>query len=270
MAQKCHLIWQRRSKFVWESDISNNEKIDILLEKDEMEYIIAKNISSRSKLLTTTPTSSIPTGVNYTIKLINSDTKQTYDSISGIYVLQLFKGTRCYFNQPLDWKPSINVNKNLLSHTNIDNLSNIQISITNCNDNRIQKELLGARLSNDESSLEYIYHSNDDIIEWVTKGISNVYSVLPVQSNNKNTINLHIDLLELFVTETNTYFGNMVAKVTITNTEETILWEGIIRGHSNIWGTTYKMENFIECLSNMVTMFSINLLENISFASQQR
>jgi hypothetical protein len=86
-----------------------------------------------------------------------------------------------------------------------------------------------------------------------------------------NTVDAGADVIltgeirQFFVTETNTYSGELNMLVHLKNSAGKELWTGMVAGDSTRWGRSYTAENNFETMSDMVLRASYNLLSNPGF-----
>jgi hypothetical protein len=73
------------------------------------------------------------------------------------------------------------------------------------------------------------------------------------------------EIRQFFVTEVNTYDGEISLLIRVRNGSGKELWTGIVAGDATRWGRSYKAENYYEAISNMVLRATYNLLANPGF-----
>jgi hypothetical protein len=73
------------------------------------------------------------------------------------------------------------------------------------------------------------------------------------------------EIRQFFVTEVNTYDGEISLLIRVKNGSGKELWTGIVAGDATRWGRSYKAENYYEAISNMVLRATYNLLANPGF-----
>jgi hypothetical protein len=73
------------------------------------------------------------------------------------------------------------------------------------------------------------------------------------------------EIRRFFVTEVNTYGGEVSLLIHVKNAAGTELWTGLVSGDSTRWGRSYKAENYYEALSDMLLRAAYNLLANPGF-----
>jgi hypothetical protein len=78
-------------------------------------------------------------------------------------------------------------------------------------------------------------------------------------------INISGEIRQFFVTEINTYNGEISVLIHVKNSAGNEIWTGVVSGDSTRWGRSYKAENYYETMSDMVLRASYNLLSNTGF-----
>jgi hypothetical protein len=78
-------------------------------------------------------------------------------------------------------------------------------------------------------------------------------------------VSLSADVRQFFVTETNTYQGNVQLLVRLKNAAGKEIWSGVVLGSAEHFGRSYKSENYYETFSDMVLHATYNLLANPAF-----
>ena len=73
------------------------------------------------------------------------------------------------------------------------------------------------------------------------------------------------EIRQFFVTEVNTYGGELSILVHLKNSAGKELWTGVVAGDSTRWGRSYSAENYYETMSDMLLRGAFNLLSNPGF-----
>ena len=73
------------------------------------------------------------------------------------------------------------------------------------------------------------------------------------------------EIRQFFVTEVNTYGGELSIMVHLKNTAGKELWTGVVAGDSTRWGRSYSAENYYETMSDMLLRGAFNLLSSPGF-----
>jgi hypothetical protein len=73
------------------------------------------------------------------------------------------------------------------------------------------------------------------------------------------------EIRKFFVTEMNTYNGEISLLIHVKNSAGKELWVGIASGDSTRWGRSYSAANYYETMSDMLLRATYNLLANPGF-----
>jgi hypothetical protein len=73
------------------------------------------------------------------------------------------------------------------------------------------------------------------------------------------------ELRQFFVTETETYKGEISLVLHVKNSAGKELWTGVVGGDSERFGRSYKADNYYETMSDMVLRAAYNLLSSPGF-----
>jgi hypothetical protein len=73
------------------------------------------------------------------------------------------------------------------------------------------------------------------------------------------------EIRRFFVTEVNTYGGEISVLIHVKNSAGKELWSGVVNGDSTRWGRSYSAANYYETMSDMVLSATHNLLANPGF-----
>ena len=108
--------------------------------------------------------------------------------------------------------------------------------------------------------------TKDDVPTWCTDSLRTVLSKagLPIGAD-KETVTVSGELQSFFVTEKDTYVGDVTIKIKVTNRAGTVLWTGMANGASKRWGRSYSADNYNEVLSDSVMEAAYSLLKNQRF-----
>jgi|SRR5579863_584977 len=78
-------------------------------------------------------------------------------------------------------------------------------------------------------------------------------------------VNISGEIRQFFVTEMNTYDGEISLLIHVKDSSGKELWTGVVGGGATRWGRSYKAENYYEAISDMVLRATYNLLANPGF-----
>jgi YajG family uncharacterized lipoprotein len=78
-------------------------------------------------------------------------------------------------------------------------------------------------------------------------------------------VSVSAEVRQFFVTETNTYHGDVQLLVHLKNAAGKEIWSGVVLGSAEHFGRSYKADNYYETFSDMVLHATYNLLANTEF-----
>jgi hypothetical protein len=78
-------------------------------------------------------------------------------------------------------------------------------------------------------------------------------------------INVSGEIRQFFVTELNTYNGEITLLIHVKSSTGKELWTGVVAGDATRWGRSYSAANYYEAMSNMVLRACNQLLANPGF-----
>ena len=78
-------------------------------------------------------------------------------------------------------------------------------------------------------------------------------------------LNISGEIRQFFVTEVNTYGGEISLLIHVKNSAGKELWTGVVTGDSTRWGRSYSAANYYETMSDMVLSATHNLLATAGF-----
>jgi hypothetical protein len=78
-------------------------------------------------------------------------------------------------------------------------------------------------------------------------------------------VNVSGEIRQFFVTELNTYVGDISLLVHVKNSAGKELWTGLVAGDSSRFGRSYSAENYYEAISDMVLKAANNLVSTAGF-----
>ena len=82
-------------------------------------------------------------------------------------------------------------------------------------------------------------------------------------------LTLTADINDFMVNETNTYMGNLTLRIRIAKGEK-VIWQGVVTGTSSHFGRSYKLDNYLEVMSDSIVDATLNLLKNEDLKSRMR
>lgn len=81
-------------------------------------------------------------------------------------------------------------------------------------------------------------------------------------SDAPNALHLSAEIRTFFVTETDSYRGQFSLLFHLRDAKGKELWSGTVNGGALNFGRSYRADNYVETMSNMVVQATYNLLAN--------
>jgi hypothetical protein len=150
-------------------------------------------------------------------------------------------------NQKLYWKPT-----NEISDIAVGSLANHKFKIAAFKDARATKPKNRIGVNIEGRDKKYVDADTGDFGPFVTTHISETLTKAGmdiVQSGEK--ITLSGEIKDLFVEEENTYKGRAIIKYVATK-GGTVVWSGVMSGSATRFGRSYKMDNYMESVSDAI------------------
>lgn len=162
---------------------------------------------------------------------------------------------------PLVWKPKVTMASAGAVETS--GFAAQAVTIEPLEDHRPNPQLIG---ENREEREPKPVTTSDTVAAFVTREIKDLLSQsgVDVVPGGGNVI-VRGEVLSFFVTETNTYVGDVRVRFTVQTPAGKLLWQGIVGGTAQHFGRSYKDENYYETLSDSLTHLVVNLLHDPDF-----
>lgn len=110
--------------------------------------------------------------------------------------------------------------------------------------------------------------TNSSIPAFVTDGVKRVFQEAGLEVVGSGAAyTLSGEINDFFVTETNTYQGKLAMKLVLKKNGKPV-WQKIITGKNSRFGRSYKLDNYLESLSDSIIDVSQTMLENDEFRAQ--
>lgn len=165
---------------------------------------------------------------------------------------------------PLAWQPTTDMKQ--VSGLDFDQLAKSSLKVENLTDVRtIQPKTRIGEYSEDKANVLYVNTSSDAAL-FVTSGLKDSLGKAGVKvDEGSSKYVLSGQLKQFYVTEENTYQGRILMELSLKK-DGKVVWSGLIDGKNSRFGRTFKVENYMESLSDSVVDASVNLLKNDGFA----
>ena len=108
--------------------------------------------------------------------------------------------------------------------------------------------------------------TRDDVPKFCTEHLETVLGDLGLNTGQTTDgLSLAGEVIQFFVTERNTYVGDVRLKLRLVRPNGDVLWTGLVAGSEEHWGRSYKAENYYETLSDSLVVAAFNLLKEDGF-----
>ena len=162
---------------------------------------------------------------------------------------------------PLVWKPTTQIGES--GAVDLTGIQSTKIQIDALKDGREKSDLIG---DNCEKGTPMSVTTSDDVATWSTarlKSLLNQLGLNVVESDGD--VVLRGEIKRFFVSETNTYEGDVGLTIEVVGRDGKTLWSGITGGSADRFGRSYKAENYYETLSDSFLEAVQNLVKNEGF-----
>jgi hypothetical protein len=170
---------------------------------------------------------------------------------------------------PLVWKPTTELGS--LTPINIVGLGGRKIQLQPFTDARENRELIGENREDADEGKVFPVTTRDDVSAFVTdrfRFVARYYGLDTVA--NPGDVTIAGEVRSFFVTEDNTYQGDVSVKVRVISKDESVSWEGVAAGSENRWGRSYKADNYLETLCDSLINLAHRVLSNAEFMAALR
>src|SRR5262245_15546298 len=164
---------------------------------------------------------------------------------------------------PLVWKPTSQIGE--AGAVDLTGLSETRIQVKGLTDGREGAALIGENREDDKVKR---VTTRDSVAEWTSgqfRMLLDQFGLNVVDGEADVTISGEIK--RFFVTEVDTYEGDVGLKIEVRGRNGKLLWTGMTGGAANRFGRSYKAENYYEVLSDSFLDAVQNLFKNDGFRS---
>ncbi len=164
-------------------------------------------------------------------------------------------------NIPLLWKPTTGMFS--IGSVELAELQNAKLQIDPVVDKRENTALIG---QNREEQTPRKVTTPDDVSAFVTKRVKSLIAAAGIKVvDGGGSAILKSELRRFFVDETDTYQGEVILRVTLTDPGGKILWSGLTSGAAARRGRSYRADNYYQTLSDSLVGAVQQLIQNRGF-----
>jgi hypothetical protein len=169
----------------------------------------------------------------------------------------------------LKWKPTSDMKE--ITEAKLGSLENT-VHVMKFTDSRkvTPQNKVGENKENESTGTILSVTTTTDIADFVTDNFIETLKKSGLSlAGDKADYTLKGDISEYFVTETNTYNGTLIARVTLFKKDKAV-WKGNVVGTNKRFGRSFKLDNYYETLSDLVVDFATKLATTKEFKDQLR
>ncbi len=154
----------------------------------------------------------------------------------------------------------------LADYDNLDlsGLSSLSISFGDFIDEREDKELIGENREDEEKGKILPVTTATPVSEFLKETFSKLFKDIDLKVSEGSPKTIEIKIIKFFVEERNLYKAEVWLDVKLKKGNE-ILWEDRIMGSAKRFGRSYKLENYLEVLSDAIIDCFASLFQNGKF-----
>jgi len=164
-------------------------------------------------------------------------------------------------NIPLLWMPTTGMFA--MGPSQMAGLEAARLQVDPVADKRENATLIG---QNREEQTPRQVTTPDDVSAFVTNRVKSLIAVAGIKVvDSGGTAILKSELRRFFVDETDTYQGEVILRVTLTDPQGKILWSGLTSGAAARRGRSYRADNYYQTLSDSLVGAVQQLIQNRGF-----
>jgi hypothetical protein len=165
----------------------------------------------------------------------------------------------------LIWKPARASMELGLPSINLLHFQGKSILLAPFTDGRPDPGVIGENRENERQSPFPKVTTHDDVPKWVTAQGRTFFTNLglPITDSASSRV-IKGEILSFFVVEGNDYIGDVRIKILVEKDGQPV-WSGLALGSAKRFGRSYKVDNYIETLSDSLQEAYASLLRNPSF-----
>lgn len=162
----------------------------------------------------------------------------------------------------LKFKPT----STLSDYDNLDlsGLSKVSLSLGNFTDEREDKNLIGENKEEEDKGKVLPVTTATPVDQFLKETFSKLFKDVGVKINDLSPKVLEINIIKFYAEERNLYKAEVWLDIKIKK-ENSILWEDRVMGNARRFGRSYKLDNYLEVLSDAIIDLFASLFQNGKF-----
>src|SRR5262249_43778334 len=158
---------------------------------------------------------------------------------------------------PLQWRPTSDLRLGAVQMTQT------AIQFETFQDIRDNKEAIGENAEDDKPKP---VTTRDDVGAFVSKHMRELFDRAGLKTvDSGGAVTLKGEVKQFFVRETSTYKSEVIVHVAVVARDGKTLWSGMASGDASRFGRSYKLENYMEVLSDAVVNAASSMLQSAEF-----
>ena len=156
--------------------------------------------------------------------------------------------------------------RNDLDLTPLSVYKKITVTLLSVNDIREESRLIGKGYKDRKVRNTFIpITTKVNVAKWCKTAFENCFTETGIQRNHKGKLRLEIEITEFSIFDDFTQTGTVSLRITARNDQNMLIWEGQIKGTSDLYVHATNSNGISECLSNTALMVVYNIFTDQSF-----
>ena len=167
----------------------------------------------------------------------------------------------------LQWSPTSELSE--FGEVDLTGIGALELQLGSFDDERDVRDRVGENREDDARVM--MVSTPDDVAAFVRQGLQATIGRVGLRTvETDGDVVLSGAVRRFFVTERQTYVGEVAIWLVARSRAGEVLWEGLANGSATRFGRSYKAENYNEVFSDSVMGAAMALLQNKSFAAVLR
>jgi hypothetical protein len=167
-------------------------------------------------------------------------------------------------NVPLVWKPAKSLAK--VGVVDLTGIGGTGIHVLPFTDARKDAGRIGESREEEDEGKILPVTTRDDVPRFLQEHFESVLGELGLKTGpSMGAFVLSGEVIQFFVTERNTYVGDVRLRLRLRKPDGAEVWNGLVAGSEEHWGRSYKAENYHETLCDSIVLAAFNLLREEGF-----